>query len=302
VATITTHICVGSDDRVESITTASFTPVANSRLYVCSFAQNQGRTTFSQAIDDSEGLTWSDVPDGSIISTPFDLGTSFNAEARVWFTDIGASPVSMTVTIQAHTDGRTTYHSMSVVSVEDVNPTTPYTQDVVGHSENDGGGSAVVTFGSAPSGHQLIFACSFVEDGSIEWDSPPTDFTLVDEADGSPLNNHVLVIESDTNTTAAVTIGNDGADGDTYHIYGLALDFTVDTVVLALEGYRVGDDGTEAGHGWKATQDAGATVAPGEIAFMRSLLDETGGGDVASAEWVFQVKRDDEPASEWRAT
>jgi len=246
--------------------------------------------------DATQAIVWIELATTIVDDT---VDSDFPVQTKVW---ISEDPLSagetFDITIDPNAGGSNDYF-MGAASLQLAGATGALIQAAA--TAIGGDQPATATFGSTPAGYQLLIQVAMMSGGDATWGALPTDFALVSGSETTATSVAFRFMESTANTATGVSVGYTGANDEGHHLILMELAEAA-AFVVALEGFRVGDDGTEAGHGWKATQDAGATVAPGEIAFMRSLLDETGGGDVPSAEWTYQVKRDDEPASEWRAT
>jgi hypothetical protein len=91
-ATSVTHSSSGT--LLSSKTSASFTPPANSKLYLFSWAQSSGTPSGTyNAPTNTGGLAF------TAIKGPTGLWGSFNDQDALWEADVGASPSAMTVTV-----------------------------------------------------------------------------------------------------------------------------------------------------------------------------------------------------------
>ncbi len=88
-----------NDDSTGDVTSASFTPAADSILFAAVAFMDDGNISdnlpedIDLTISDSEGLTWTALAENHTTG-------QWGGVGRVWWTQIGASPVSMTVTFE----------------------------------------------------------------------------------------------------------------------------------------------------------------------------------------------------------
>lgn len=163
-------------------TTSSFTPTANSLLVVVANCIRGNHTTaYSFQSPSGGGLTYTQrvTPFGV---DPTGFGTNFRQEMCVWTAPVGASPSSMTVTVDAFSGTDLAYYSVLVFEVLDCNLTSPLFQAVVTDNVNPGATDAqaqTLTLGSNPTLKNGVVAlfCPLVNTGSTP--STPSGFTVI---------------------------------------------------------------------------------------------------------------------------
>ncbi len=158
-----------------SKTSASFTPSANSKLYVFAWAQSGNTTDPSLTLSDSAGLTWTAVEDAAAA-----VG-AFAPHVSLWEATVGASPVAMTVTVSSTPAA---YIALSVFDVTGNNPTIVAGQ--VASNVVDGTGEPIAT-GTLPAavtpGNLTIVAAGANRD-SAQAVPAPSGFTVLDAISG----------------------------------------------------------------------------------------------------------------------
>lgn len=209
-----------------SVTTASFTPTANATLVA--FACNRNSGASIPTISDSLGGTWN----------PFNAGHDGTAVgARAFWQEIGASPASMTVTVQ---DGGGAQHAVHVLEITGADPDTSNVQSTL-----DANGDPALTM-SAYAANSLCLGYCLVTAGAAM--TGPTDFTeLYDQAPATNTRIHVSY-DMVSPTTSLAWAGNNNesiaygieikelaagspqditgglfTDGDTFHAGSLSL-------------------------------------------------------------------------------
>lgn len=192
-----------------SYTSASFTPTADSRLFVFAATETDAQVN---------ARDWTISNTGSLSFTKYDESpnVSFADQAIythnvvVWYADVGGSPSSMTVTVDP---GLGNYWSAMVVfDVTGYDTGTPFAQSSVdnGASVNPASDSAsgTLTLGASPTSGNLVVAMfGAAADGGGGF-ATPTGYTLI----GSQSTNWVQTgawYKTDT-TTAAVTCSDLG--------------------------------------------------------------------------------------------
>jgi hypothetical protein len=141
------------------LTSASFTPTANSRLFVFACAECDGTlVTRNWQITDSLSLSWTKLDESTFAAWAGDTAYSYNVVC--WYADIGASPASMTVTVDAQTGNA--FHSLLAFDVTGYNTSSPFPQSSVdnGATVNPSSNSAsgTLTLGSNATNGNLVVA------------------------------------------------------------------------------------------------------------------------------------------------
>ena len=145
----------GASHGTGSYTTGSFTPSANSLLTVIVCAEtNNGSSNISASltITDSAGLTWTAI-------TNVGNSTSWATGMRAWRAPVGASPSSMTVTVDCGANNIYEY------LVDAIDSTGYDTSSPIGATATGGGsgsnglgtdGAASITLSAAPASSSLV--------------------------------------------------------------------------------------------------------------------------------------------------
>lgn len=110
--TATNRANVPASSAATSRGSGTFTPSADSKLYVFSWTENNTAANFTMSITDSVGLTWTQKAFQQITSL-------FRPTFYLWEADVGGSPVSMSVTINSTSSANIT---MDVFDVVGANP------------------------------------------------------------------------------------------------------------------------------------------------------------------------------------
>lgn len=177
-----THHTTSSDGTTgaQTRTSASFTPTANSLLWV--FAEVEGDTvggsvTPAWGISNTGGLTFTKHIESTYVSGAY-YGTLV-----AWRAVVGASPSAMTVTVDPYTGTTQGWISLSAFDVTGIDLTSPVVQAAEEHVTSGSPGSNIsrttdVVLGSAPSsGNLLIAAFAGSSDSSVP--GTPTSFTSI---------------------------------------------------------------------------------------------------------------------------
>jgi hypothetical protein len=133
-------------------TTASFTPVAGTKLVVFGVAYRATAMTVKPTITDSAGLTWTEM--GNVKASVFvnpDLWTVG------WISStIGASPPAMTVTVAQTGAAGVTACVLSVLAAD-----TDGTVVQVAYGEDLAAGDPSYTFAATPGASNLVIGCNW---------------------------------------------------------------------------------------------------------------------------------------------
>lgn len=217
---------VRGGDNVNSITTASFTPTANSVLFAIGneTIKFSGDYTGDTDITDSLSSTWTLVASKS--SSP--LG--YSANMNVWYTIIGGSPSAMTVTLTNNQGSLNSYGSgLDLVSF------TGYdTGDIIGLAESfnrgtgypnntTGDGAWSLTLAGSPASDSYLVACIESDSVSAAGIVTGTGWTNVNNPGNHPA---AQAVQARTGTTSQAVDWNDTADASGAY-YNIAIVFEV---------------------------------------------------------------------------
>lgn len=194
---------------VGSQTTDSFTPAANSRLFVFAIAERVGHTTTRNwAISDTLSSTWTKLDESTLAAWQTDIAYAVNTVC--WYMDIGTSPAARTVTVDADA-GNCTY-AVVAFDVTGYDTGAPFPQSSVNNgaavNPYSSSASGTLTLGSAPTNGNLVVAMfgAGADDGGGF--AVPTDYTaLTNQNQGW---TQVAVFYRTDTTTAAVTCSDLG--------------------------------------------------------------------------------------------
>lgn len=196
---------------LQTFVSGSFTPDANSVLIVfISNGRGNHTTAYNYAITDSAGLSWTELYDTGDIDTPG--GTNFLARGKVWTATAGASPSSMTVTVDPF-DGSTggsadAFGTLGVIGCPAGVTLSPavYGAEVAANNTDTSTDDLLLDLGQTPSGEQVFMLCVFRNaTGTHTFDSAPTDFSI--SASDTTGYAPAAVLYSSTNTDQTVTYG-----------------------------------------------------------------------------------------------
>lgn len=189
------------DAAVQTKTTASFTPTANSLLFVVAFIINDAHNVDPDpAVTDSVGLTWTARGQSARIPGTYGGGmAAFSAP-------VGASPVAMTVTLDAYSS--TTNTALIALATFDVtghDVAAPQAQAPVTAITTSTGDtvSLTVTLGSAPSASNAVIGMFGSNNDATGGFTAPSGFTEVTNQTGYWA--HLAAFWVTGSTTAAVT-------------------------------------------------------------------------------------------------
>lgn len=192
-----------------TITSASFTPTANSKLYVWCFAQNNNATFQKHwSISNTGSLTFR-----TIVAPPdrtWNGNTAFASQGYLWVADVGGSPSSMTVTVDADTSSGNTFNYG--IEIFDVTPNTATLVQYGYQSDVDAGGNsetiAVAMRTAITSGSTAICCIGAGNDGVATF-TLPTDFGT-SLANQSAINAKVAAAYGTAVTASTVTCSDLG--------------------------------------------------------------------------------------------
>lgn len=202
---------------VTSVTTPSFTPPANSRLVVVAVAErNNHLTSFSWNVSDSAGLgTWQNDGDGAVQpnnSNPFARNEVVRSIA------VGASPVAMTLTVDAWSNTSDTgLYQVAVFAVP--NASSDWLAQPAGFSIAGGANTATAALAGVPIGRPI--AVFFKEhDFNFAWSAPASGWSVIQQTGSSAIG--VTLIAADTDADGSVAQGS--AATSNYYTAGVILD------------------------------------------------------------------------------
>lgn len=176
----------GGTTQSASYTSPSFTPTANSKLYVWAVAENNNSSTAkSFSISNTGGLTFSAALTPA--NQAWDGDANYGTQAILYVADVGGSPSSMTVAVDA---GGSNSHFYSIEIFDVISSATLTLVQSKATSESDTGGdseSISITMDSAlTSGNRVVCLVAKTNDGSGAV-SVPTGFsnTLINQSQTS---------------------------------------------------------------------------------------------------------------------
>ena len=150
-----------------NVTTASFTPTANSLLVVSAGARALALPGLP-TIGNTGGLTFTPIIDGL-----YDIGSGARARSRTWAAVIGSSPGGMTVT-SSTTAGRICIAVIEIIGQGGIPANAAATPSATG--------DPTMVLGSAPAASSLVLAFLTGSRAGAAI-TPPTGFTELAEAD-----------------------------------------------------------------------------------------------------------------------
>lgn len=142
-----------------TFTTASFTPTANSKLYVFAIATNENHGGTRNWSASGGGLTWTNIAEP--VLRDWTVDGSYDTNCCLLEADVGGSPSSMTVTVDPNAStGDDYYMSWAVFDVSGGTPDHVQSAQAVSEQESNGNSEtlAVSLGGNATSG-SLVVAC-----------------------------------------------------------------------------------------------------------------------------------------------
>lgn len=194
----------------QTLTSSSFTPTANSRLFIFAAGERDAHVSAqSWSISNTGGLSFTLLDTSTIYSWNGDSNYALNSVC--WYADVGASPSSMTVTVDPFTGTETAFISLIGFDVTGYDSGTPFAQASVDDGAQLGGGDSEtdsIALGSAPTSGNLVvvFAGAGADSGGAI--STPTGYTALISQNNS--YTQAACFYHTSTTTASVTISDFG--------------------------------------------------------------------------------------------
>lgn len=196
-------------------TSASFTPSANSKLFVCMAVQidtSVDTMGLTSSISNTGGLSFTER--GAYVSGGWSTGGGYNLYGRVWHADVGGSPSSMTVTVDADSGGGThCFYSLIIFDVTGYDTGNPFPQAQVTNVEDNSSSnskSMTATLGSAPTNGNMVIAFFGAGADTGGGFATPTGFTAIVNQSQAYCQGAVFYSTSTTSTTITCSdVGND---------------------------------------------------------------------------------------------
>lgn len=275
---------------VGSQATASFTPAANSRLFVFAYAHRNNNTdTRSWAISDTLSSTWTKLDETALFA--WQTLPEYAIGAVAYYTDIGASPAAMTVTVDASAGSE--FYGVIAFDVTGYDTGAPFPQSSVDNGAavdpSSDTASGTLTLGSAPTNGNLVvamFASGAFSGGGFAIPSGYTALTNQNQA----YSQAAVFYRTDT-TTAAVTCNDLGQEVGNWA--GIVFEMKLAATQLEQEGFRWrNDDGSESAATWAAAQDNNVSVAALTNIRLRVLINATGNPDTTPYQLEYRKQGD----------
>ena len=265
--------------------TASFTPSANSKLVVVAIALNNNHTTSKVWSISGGSLSWVDGD----LAGPFEslVGANFDVEIDVEWAQVGASPSSMTVTVDAYSGTSTAWYGVAVYEVVGSEPGVFGNLQAVDF-HNPGNATPTLALATGKTANSVLLSTIFgISDGGVPaWAADPSGWTVATKPTGTDAVN-VAALTSTTDSDAALS--GYGTTSNAAEMFGVLIEIGEDTASIEQEGARFGDDdANEAGHGWPVAQDTNLTAALG-AKLLRILLNAT--DDPAALGFVLRYQK-----------
>jgi hypothetical protein len=197
----------GSGTAVD-LTSGSFTPTANSECYVWAMAGNANfNDTKGWGISNTGGLSF------SIVENPPDRAsfgglTEYAAQAILWVADVGGSPSSMTVTIDAFTGALAGRYSLAVFCVSSDATLALVQSKSASEAENSGNSESIaVTMDSPITNGNTAVVCIAAYADEAGGSTIPTGFdnVLVNQTGATSAQLAVAYDDDITDTTITCT-------------------------------------------------------------------------------------------------
>lgn len=235
----------------QTFTSGSFTPTANSTLFVWANSQNDGHTTAPDiAISNTGGLTFTRV--AQTAAAAFDVYNDYQGRGALFSAPVGGSPSAMTVTIDPHT-GTQLSTSISLVAFDVTQ--AELVQAIAVKAETDAYGDAeshtTTALGSAATTGNLSVLCVGVGGDVAGAAATPSGWTAL--ASQSQIYTHAAVFYRTDFAGTSVTISDLGED--------VGHSFTALFEIRSPSGVT----GTAAQNGLFPTQSASGTYTPATI-------------------------------------
>lgn len=257
----------GASHGTGSYTTGSFTPSANSLLTVIVCAEtNNGSSNISASltITDSAGLTWTAI-------TNVGNSTSWATGMRAWRAPVGASPSSMTVTVDCGANNIYEY-LVDAIDFTGYDTSSPIGATATGGGSGSNGlgadGAASITLSAAPASSSLVIGALGGDTSSAGGVTYGTGWTELYDVRGP--GEAFLQVQERTGSTSTTVGWNDiCTSGTAWKSLGLAFE---------VKAAASGSTGTLA-----ATESGADTAAlAGDVLIDGSLAATESGGDTAA--------------------
>ena len=254
----------GASHGTGSYTTGSFTPSANSLLTVIVCAEtNNGSSNISASltITDSAGLTWTAI-------TNVGNSTSWATGMRAWRAPVGASPSSMTVTVDCGANNIYEY-LVDAIDFTGYDTSSPIGATATGGGSGSNGlgadGAASITLSAAPASSSLVIGALGGDTSSTGGVTYGTGWTELYDVRGP--GEAFLQVQERTGSTSTTVGWNDiCTSGTAWKSLGLAFE-----VKAAASGIAITPGAgtlTLAGFAPSANRTAHQSVAPGSGAVV----------------------------------
>lgn len=183
--------------------TGAFTPSANSRLFVFAVAERNGHETArSWTISDTLTSSWTKLDESTLAN--WDTNTAYATNVVAWYTDIGGSPASMTVTVDASAGSE--FYGVIAFDVTGYNTGSPFPQSSVDNgaavSPSSDTASGTLTLGAAPTNGNLVVAMFGAGADSGGGFATPTGYSILTNQNNS-WTQAAVFYRTDTTTAAA---------------------------------------------------------------------------------------------------
>jgi hypothetical protein len=205
-------------------TTASFTPPAHHRIVVVAWAERSNHATdFAWAVSDSVGLgPWLSAGEAGVFPS---AGNLFARSGTVRSAVVGASPVPMTVTIDAWAGSSALgLYAVSVFAIP--NTATDWLNQAPGFAYAGSVATATAALAAAPDPAVGRPVAVFVHEssGSSTWSSPAAGWTLIQQT--APGDVGVKLISAQPNVDAPEdgSVAQSHSSGSVYFTAGTVLD------------------------------------------------------------------------------
>jgi hypothetical protein len=193
----------------------SFTPTANSRIFVAVMIQRDTHTQPEDWSISGGSLTWNAHAES--LDYDFASDTGYAGSIKSWWADVGGTPASMTVTADARQSDASNVHFYSGLAFEitDFDTDTPFPQAAVvsGAVVNpvNSAQSATLTLGSAPTNGNYVIGLFGTGANSTGAPTTPTGFTLIGAGQSQRWTKINGFYRTDT-TTPGITCPDLGTD------------------------------------------------------------------------------------------
>jgi hypothetical protein len=198
----------GSGTAVD-LTSGSFTPPANSKCYVWAMAGNNGFTiTKVWGISNTGGLSFS-LAENPPDRNSFGGLADYAAQAQLWVADVGGSPSSMTVTVDADTGSALAFRYSIAVFCVSSDATLAFVQSKsASEAENSGNSESIaVTMDSPITNGNTAVVCIAAYADEAGGSTIPTGFdnVLVNQTGATSAQLAVAYDDDITDTTITCT-------------------------------------------------------------------------------------------------